>query len=41
MVRHDVPRGTAGGRVDPDDRPVIVDGRVVRYREYRFGAGRD
>jgi hypothetical protein len=33
-----VPRGRPVGL---DDEPVIVDGRVVRFREYRFGRGQD
>jgi hypothetical protein len=33
-----------GSRARPvglDDEAVIVDGRVVRFREYRFGGGQD
>jgi hypothetical protein len=30
-----------GRPVGLGDEPVIVDGRVVRFREYRFGGGQD
>jgi hypothetical protein len=43
-VLSDMATSNAKPRARPaglDDEAVIVDGRVVRFREYRFGRGQD